>query len=110
MTQPTTAHRPGDEADPAAWRREVGRFRAAEQRRRHPLGLHVGEPGGWRESVELPWPEPAWCDAGLRLDVLVALLGRLDPAVVATHGWITRPGVPELHDADLAWWAAALHA
>ena len=93
----------------AAWRREVGGFRASEQRRRHPLGIHVGEPGGWRTTVELPWPEPRWRDSGLRTDVVTALLAHTDPAtVVAAHGWITRPGVPELHDADLAWFAAAV--
>ena len=100
----------GDAVDPrAAWRREVGELRAREQRRRHPLGVHVGEPGGWREQVELPWPEPAWHDAGLRLDVVVALLDRTDPALTGTHTWLSRPGSPALHDADLAWHAAAVH-
>ena len=109
MTHPP-ADRSGDGTDLlGAWRREVGAFRSAEQRRRHPLGLHVGAPDGGRESVELPWPEPDWYDAGLRLDVVAGLLGRVDPAVEAAHGWITRPGVPELHDADLAWCAAARH-
>ncbi|MFL5891829.1 MAG: hypothetical protein ACJ75I_03730, partial [Solirubrobacterales bacterium] len=75
----------------AAWRREVGEFRAREQRRRHPLGLHVGEPGGRREGVELPWPEPRWVDAGSRLDVVTALLARTDPGPTTAHGWITRP-------------------
>jgi hypothetical protein len=92
----------------AAWRREVGEFRAREQRRRHPLGVHIGEPAGWRESLELPWPEPRWHDAGLRVDVVGALLGRTASEVVAASGWLTRPGVPELHDADLEWYAAAV--
>lgn len=84
-------------------------FRAGEQRRRHPLGIHVGEPGAWRESVELAWPEPRWHDGGLRRDVVAGLVARTDTAVTRAHGWITRPGVPELHDADLAWYAAAVH-
>jgi hypothetical protein len=92
----------------AAWRREVGEFRAREQRRRHPLGIHVGDPGRWRGSTELPWPEPRWHDAGVRVDVVTALLARIDPTVVAASGWLTRPGVPELHDADLDWYAAAV--
>jgi hypothetical protein len=106
VTAPPTAGLPADPR--ASWRREVGELRAGEQRRRHPLGVHVGEPGGQRESVELPWPEPRWHDTGVRVDVVTALLGRTDPTVAATHGWITRPGVPELHDADLAWYAAAV--
>ena len=101
---------PADQPDPrAAWRREVGDFRFREQRRRHPLGVHVGEPTDWRESLELPWPEPRWHDSGLRDDLVTALLSRTDPAsVVTAHAWITRPGVPELHDADLVWYAAAV--
>ena len=65
-------------------------------------------PGGWRESLELDWPEPRWHDDGLRVDLVARLLSRTDPdTVAAAYGWITRPGVPELHDADLAWYAAA---
>ena len=101
---------PAEQAAPcASWRQEVGDFRAREQRRRHPLGVHVGEPGGWRTSLELPWPEPRWHDGGLRDDLVTGLLARTDPVTVAAaHAWITRPGVPELHDADLAWFAAAV--
>jgi hypothetical protein len=87
----------------------VAALRAQEQRRRHPLGLHVGEPDRWRESVELPWPEPRWQDGGLRRDLVVTLLARTGPEVGVASCWLTRPGVPELHDADLAWYAAAVH-
>jgi hypothetical protein len=103
---PASSSAPIDVA--AAWRREVGQFRAREQRRRHPLGIHVGDPAGWRESVELPWPEPRWHDAGVRADVVTALLARTAPRVLAASCWLTRPGVPELHDADLEWYAAAV--
>ena len=93
---------------PAARRREVGELRAREQRRRHPLEVHVGEPAGWRESLELPWPEPAWHDSGLRADMVQALLSRTPAEVVTASCWLIRPGVPELHDADLDWYAAAV--
>ena len=109
VTEPSQVPTVGDLDPRAAWRREVGAFRAGEQRRRHPLAVQVGVPDGWRESVELPWPEPGWHDHGLRVDVLTALLARTDPAVTEAHGWITRPGVPALHDADCAWYAAAVH-
>ena len=105
VTQPPAQVPP----DPRApWRREVGEFRAREQRRRHPLGLHLGQPAGWRESLEVPWPEPRWHDSGLRVDLVTGLLSRTGPEVGSAYGWITRPGVSEPHDVDLAWYAAAL--
>ena len=113
---------PPDPAPPhdlvAAWRTEVGRFRVAERRRVHPLGVHVGVPGGPRSSVEVPWP-PTGVDAGLRFDLVAALLTRAappaspeSPASPAPPAslWLTRPGVPELHDEDLDWHAAAVRA
>ncbi|HET6562072.1 MAG TPA: hypothetical protein VFG72_09370 [Marmoricola sp.] len=90
----------------AAFRIEVGRLRARAQRRRFPAELHLGVPGGHRVTLELPA-----ADAGLRLDLLSALLDlwraeRGGPA----FGWVVRPGVPTLHDDDLAWYAAAVRA
>ena len=109
MEQPQPDASTASPTDPrAALRREVGEFRAREQRRRHPLTLHLGEPAGWRESVELPWPEPRSYDSGLRVDLWASLLARTGPGVVAASGWLTRPGVAELHDADLSWYAAAV--
>ncbi len=106
---PTTRPTDRQAADPrAGWRREVGELRVREQRRRHPLGVHVGEPAGRRESLELPWPEPGWYDSGLRVDLVTALLARPGARVGSAACWLTRPGVPDLHDADLAWYAAAL--
>jgi hypothetical protein len=92
--------------DPVAsdWRMEVGRFRAREPRRVFPLAVHVGSPGGPRVQVEVPWPVPVSYDAGLRFDLVSALLERWEgnPGGHA-FGWLTRPGVPELHDRDLEW-------
>ena len=102
---PAPGHAPPD-ALPEAWRREVGRFRVAERRRVFPLGVHVGVPGGPRSSLELPWP-PTGLDPGLRFDLVAALLTQgASPAYL----WLTRPGVPELHDEDLDWHAAAVRA
>ena len=98
-------------APPAApvgdpWRTEVAVLRAAVRRRTFPLGAHLGVPAGARRSLELPWP-PTEVDPGLRFDLLAALLGGApEPAYL----WTTRPGVPELHDVDLQWYAAGLRA
>jgi hypothetical protein len=90
----------------SAWRTEVGRFRVAQPRRTFPLGVHLGVPAGPRCSLELPWP-PDGVDAGLRSDLLGALLTRAEePAYL----WLTRPGVPERHDVDIDWHAAAVRA
>jgi hypothetical protein len=52
----------------------------------------------------VPWPVPLSYDAGLRFDLVSALLERWEgnPGGQA-FGWLTRPGVPELHDRDLEW-------
>ena len=104
MAAPVSSAGPGD----PDFRREVARLRAAERRRSFPLGLHLGHPQGTRHGVEVPWPVPAEYDAGLRFDVLDALLEQWDevaggPVCV----WLTRPGVPTVHDVDLEWLAAA---
>lgn len=97
----------------SALRQEVGEFRRGERRRRFPLGVHAGTLGGPRASVQVGWPEPASYDAALRLDMVDALLAQeADTPTGRRHVdvWLTRPGVPELHDLDLAWHAAARHA
>lgn len=94
----------------AGLRREVGVLRRAERRRRFPLGVHVGAPGAERSSAEVPWPVPDLYDAGLRLDLLDALLSsRLEPSPRFSV-WLTRPGVAQWHDLDHKWHASAMHA
>lgn len=92
-----------------ALRREVGLFRRSEHRRRFPLGVHAGRLGGPRSSAEVPWPVPDHYDAGLRLDLLDALLSR-ESDDTPTAIWLTRPGDVEQHDVDLRWRASAMHA
>jgi hypothetical protein len=93
------------------WRTEVGRFRARQPRRVFPLTIHVGSPGGPRVQVEVPWPVAMGYDAGLRFDLVSALLERWDgnPGGHA-FGWLSRPGVPDLHDRDLEWHSATVRA
>ncbi|WP_148574363.1 hypothetical protein [Nocardioides caldifontis] len=105
----------------AEWRLEVGRTRAAHRRRALPLTVNVGVPAGPRVTATLPWPPPRELDAGLRFDVVDAVLdqwldqwldqspdrGQDDGPACA---WTTRPGVPNLHDEDQLWHAAARHA
>jgi hypothetical protein len=98
----------------AALRREVGLLRRDERRRQFPLGVHVGRPGGPRTSARVPWPVPDLYDAGLRLDLLDALLSNLEDGIEdSTAGfsiWLTRPGTTEQHDLDITWWSSASHA
>jgi hypothetical protein len=97
-------------ADPA-FRAEVARLRAADQRRLFPLGVHVGTPDGPRRHADVPWPVPAAYDPGLRFDIVDALVDGLlatQPRDEPAWGWLTRPGVPEVHDCDLGWLAAAV--
>ena len=81
-------------------RREVGRFRAAEQRRRFPATLHVGLLDGDRTALEVP-ATAGPLDRATAFDLLDSRLGAALPAEV--DAWVTRPGVPELHDQDLLW-------
>ncbi len=121
---------PVDRIDPVdlAFRSEVTRLRSSERRRLFPLGLHVGTPGGPVRRLEVPWPAPADLDQGLRFDLADALVDDLVdswpvdswpvdswpvdswPAGSGTWGWVTRPGVPEVHDCDLAWLSAVSRA
>lgn len=79
------------------------------------MGLHVGAPAGARRSSTVPWPVPPEFDAGLRLDLVTALLEALAAergrcAVEEACAWLTRPGQPVLHDRDLEWYSASVHA
>lgn len=90
------------------FRAEVARLRTGARRRTFPLGVHVGTPAGLRRCLEVPWPVPDEYDAGLRFDVMCALVD--DLACGAAWGWLTRPGVPEVHDVDLGWLSATTKA
>jgi hypothetical protein len=95
------------------------------------MGVHVGVPGGARRSTQVPWPVPPEYDAGLRLDLMTGLLDALLDAlpdglpealpecgacgaepvrVREACAWLTRPGDPVLHDRDLEWYSASVHA
>ena len=90
------------------FRAEVARLRSGERRRTFPLGVHVGMPGATRRGLDVPWPVPGEYDAGVRFDVMCALVDELESR--AAWCWLTRPGVPEVHDVDLAWLSAAVRA
>ena len=96
----------GPAAADAAFRLEVGRLRARDQRRTFTPELHVGQPAGPRVSLEVPVT-----DVGLRLDLFAAVLDvwREEHGGPA-FGWMVRSGVPTPHDEDLAWYAAAVRA
>jgi hypothetical protein len=106
--RPERPERAAPAAADAAFRLEVGRLRARDRRRTFPAEVHVGRPAGTRVSLEVPVPT---ADAGLRLDLLAALLDlwREEHGGPA-FGWVLRPGVPTPHDQDLAWYAAAVRA
>jgi hypothetical protein len=96
----------GDRAVDAAFRLEVGRLRARDQRRTFPVELRVGRPAGPQVSLEVPRTDP-----GLRLDLTCALLDLWrEQHDGSAFAWTVRPGVPTPHDADLAWYAAAVRA
>jgi hypothetical protein len=95
------------------FRAEVARLRSGERRRWFPAHLHVGVPAGEQRRLTMPWPVPAEYDAGLLFDLIDAIVddlvrdsGSAEPA----WGWLTRPGVPQLHDVDLACFSAATRA
>jgi hypothetical protein len=70
--------------------------------------LHAGVPGRSVRHVE----DPPLADAGLRADVLVAMLRRATVLTPRPCLWLTRPGELSPHDDDLRWlgasrWASA---
>lgn len=89
-------------------REEVGRFRQREQRRRFDAAVYVGRLGGARDAFVVRAMDLPAVDAALRVDVLSSLLDAGDPAWETA--WLMRPGMPEPHDADLAWFSAARRA
>jgi len=86
-------------------RREVGRFRARESRRVFDTSVHVGVLDGARDSFTVRAADLPVVDAALRTDVVSALLD--DSPDDWRTAWLVRPGVPEVHDLDLAWLGAA---
>jgi hypothetical protein len=90
--------------------RRAALAQAAERRRRFPVVVHVGAPGGAEEAFALAAGEPD--DHAVRTDVLAAMLGRARRRP-GGHGhaaplvWVTRPGPLELQNEDAAWLAAA---
>lgn len=86
-------------------RRAVADHAAREPRRVHPPLLHVGWPGG-PEDVFAVAPDEV-LDHALRSDVVAALLHtarRHAPVAGAVPLlWLTRAGVLEVGDLDLAW-------
>lgn len=75
------------------------------------MAVHVGVPAGPCRRLETPWPVPASIDQGLRFDLAAALVEGLLAewsVTTAAWAWLTRPGVPETHDQDLGWFAAAV--
>lgn len=87
-------------------RREVALFRARESRRVFDTAVHVGVPDGEvRNSFVVRAQDLPVTDHALRIEVVASLVESTPPS--CTSAWLTRPGVPELHDLDLAWLAAA---
>lgn len=108
-------HPTADQSPPAAesapagrLRREVGLLRRRETRRVFAAAVHVGVLDGEHESAVVAARDRPLFDAGLRTDVVSALLERTEAS--ATEAWLVRPGWPEPHDDDLAWLAAVRSA
>jgi hypothetical protein len=83
----------------------VGRFRARESRRVFDASVQVGVLDGPRDSFTVRAADLPVVDAALRTDVVAALLD--DSPDDWRTAWLVRPGVPEVHDLDLAWLGAA---
>lgn len=90
----------------ATLRRAVFALRSGERRRVFPAQVHVGDTGGEHSTYTL---DEAVLDDGLRTDVVAALL-RQQPEGQRSAVWISRVGVPEPHDLDLAWTGPCLGA
>lgn len=86
-------------------RLEVGRFRARETRRVFDAAIHVGLPGGERDTFVARRQDLPAVDDGLRIDVVSSLVARTSAG--CTTAWLTRPGVPHTHELDLQWLSAA---
>ena len=95
----------------AAFRLQVGRFRAGEQRRIFPMRVSLGLPAVAAVETELPWPVSPEFDAGLRFDLVCGLVDEwMASGGGPAFGWLTRPGAPQSHDRDLEWYSATVRA
>lgn len=87
----------------AALRLEVGRFRRGEHRRRFPVRLSLGELAGRRHDLEVP----SDADTQLATDLALTLAEQISADAWGDRvWWVTRPGVPDLHEMDNRWMAA----
>lgn len=77
-----------------------------ETRRRFPTTVHAGVPGRSVRHVDDP-PAP---DAGLRADLVLALLRGSVGLAPRPMLWLTRPGELSPHDEDLRWLGPAAWA
>jgi hypothetical protein len=89
-------------------RQEVGRFRMRESRRVFDAMVQVGTLGGTHDSFVVRAQDLPAIDVALRVDVVSRMLDGGDPDWHTA--WLLRPGVPEPHDLDLEWYAAARSA
>ena len=90
----------------ATLRRAVFALRSRERRRVFPAQVHVGDPEGDHATYT---DDGTGLDESLRTDVVAALL-RQQPEGQRSAVWVTRVGVPELHDLDVAWTSPCLSA
>ena len=90
-------------------RAAVLEFRERERRRWFPYMLHVGTPGRDVVHVEETGRQ---VDAGLRADLVLAMVQQAANFTPRPFAWLTRPGGLTLHDDDVPWasslrWVAA---
>jgi hypothetical protein len=107
MDPVSTITEPVDRQLLALLRRAVLEHLAAEPRRVHPPVVHVGVPGAASTSLTLDQRLDQHLDHALRTDLLEAMVRRTPgdaawPALV----WLSRSGLRETCDVDLAWLAA----
>lgn len=80
-------------------------LRARESRRVFDVSVSVGLPAAARDSFVVRAQDVPTVDGALRTDVISSLVGQTGDECVCA--WVTRPGVPDPHDLDLAWLAAS---
>lgn len=85
-------------------RLEVGQFRERESRRVFDTSVHVGVLAGPRTGFVVRAADLPALDAGLRIDVVSALVEQTPDAW--RTAWVVRAGTPAVHDVDVEWLAA----